>query len=82
MDIVLNSPEWGHHFPLCKVSYLMRVRSYHAPIMLSAGGEKEVRGAHFYFEKQWLLLPNFKDEVYKMAEAMVSQADKCALDMW
>jgi hypothetical protein len=61
----------------------MRVGSDHAPIVLSTTAEKEVRGAHFYFEKQWLLLPGFKDEVYmKMVEAMLAQTNKCALDMW
>jgi hypothetical protein len=83
LDMILISPEWGQHFPLCKVSCLVRVGSDHAPIMLNTGEENVVRGAHFHFEKQWLPLPNFKEEVFmKMAESMLAHRDNCALDMW
>jgi hypothetical protein len=64
LDRILSSPELGQHFPLCKVSYLMSLGSDHAPIMLNKSEENEFRGAHFYFEKQWLLLPNFKEGVH------------------
>jgi hypothetical protein len=57
-------PAWGVHFPLCNVVCLRMVGSDHAPIMLSTGEDK-VKGAHFYFEKQWLLIPNFKEEVFR-----------------
>jgi hypothetical protein len=52
LDRILISPKWDQHFPLCKVSCLMRVGLDHAPIVLNTGEEKEVRGgAHFHFEK-------------------------------
>jgi hypothetical protein len=64
LDRILSSPELGQHFPLCKVSCLMSLGSDHAPIMLNKSEENEFSGAHFYFEKQWLLLPNFKEGVH------------------
>jgi hypothetical protein len=83
LDRVLTTPDWGQHFPLCKVDSLMRIRSDHAPIRLDTGEEEVLRGAHFHFEKQWFLIPSFKVEVImNMAETTLGQRFDSTLDLW
>jgi hypothetical protein len=46
LDRVLMTLDWGQHFPLCKVSSLMRIGSDHAPIMVDTlGGGSGKRGS-------------------------------------
>jgi hypothetical protein len=83
LDRILMTPEWGQHFPLCKVSILMRIGSDHAPILVDTGEEEIMRGPHFHFEKQWFLVPTFKvDVIGNMAETVLSQRFENTMDLW
>jgi hypothetical protein len=73
LDRVLMDPAWGMHFPLCNVVCLRRVGSNLTPILLSTGEDNIVKGAHFHFEKQWLLIPNFKEVVFRN----IAETKKC-----
>jgi hypothetical protein len=82
LDRVLISPEWGQHFPLCNVLNMRRIRSDHSPILLKTEDDATIKGAHFQFEREWLLIPTFKEVVYKnMAEIFLSNNFNNALDM-
>jgi hypothetical protein len=83
LDRVLMTPDWGQHFPLCKVASLMRIESDHAPIIMDIGEEEVLRGAHFHFERQWILIPSFKKDVIKsMVETALSPMFDSTLDLW
>jgi hypothetical protein len=83
LDKVVIFPDWGQHYPLCRVSCLLRIGFDHAPIVLDTGEGNVVKGSHFHFEKKWFLIPYFKEDIFRnMAETFLSQKDKCALDVW
>ena len=51
--------DWEDKFPLCLAWGLTRVGSDHAPIILDFGELGAPRPKYFFFEKQWLLKPDF-----------------------
>jgi hypothetical protein len=62
----------------------MRVGSEHAPIVLDTWEGNAAKRAHFHFEKekQWLLMPSFKEVFNNIAETFQSHKYNGALDMW
>jgi hypothetical protein len=50
---------------------------------MQCGEDNKVKGAHFHFEKHWLLISKFKEEVFRnITETFPSNKFKSALDMW
>jgi hypothetical protein len=75
LDKILISPKWGEQFPLYNSVGLIRIGSDHAPIMLDFGEGEVVRRKLFYFEKQWLLDPDFKEKVFNNIDENFPKTD-------
>jgi hypothetical protein len=59
LDRALVSPEWENKFPLASLHADIRLGSDHCPLTLDSGEGEVPLKQRFYFEKQWLLFPEF-----------------------
>lgn len=60
LDRILVPPSWELKNPLANARSITRVGSDHSPIILDDGEKMPCRQKNFFFEKQWLLLPEFR----------------------
>lgn len=63
LDRILVSPSWELKNPLDNAWSITRVGSDHSPVILDDGENIPRRQKNFYFEKQWLLRPEYRDVV-------------------
>jgi exonuclease III len=84
LDRFFISRDWENRFPLCMAWSLTRVGSDHSPIILDSGEQGAPRPRYFYFEKQWLLEPDFGELVNtKWQESKTRRPENSySLDNW
>lgn len=63
LDCFLMYADWEERFPVCQARGLTRVGYDHCPIILDSGDHGPTRHKYFFFEKNCLQQPGFKDMI-------------------
>ncbi|RLN23448.1 hypothetical protein C2845_PM07G29970 [Panicum miliaceum] len=78
LDRFFMSADWESRFPLCLAWGLTRVGSDHCSIVLDTGEQGVPRPNYFFFERQWLLKPDFQAMVAgKWLESCINRPETC-----
>jgi hypothetical protein len=84
LDRVFVSPSWEEMSPLCTLSAITRIGSYHNPLLLDDGSMGIKRQARFFFQTWWFGVAGFEDMLkQKMVGLMFGGGpQRCSIDMW
>lgn len=79
LDRAFMTPEWEEKYPRTTMKSLLRVGSYHSPILVDIGDQRPQKIYPFRFEMAWLTQEKFKE---KLLQKWPETKEQDILDYW